>query len=454
MLILTKGPTHKIRLITDAAGDIEVSYSAVDKTGTGPSSYIYVSKGEPLPSIVIATTVDILAGLANTETLLRHLSAFNNHASQAVKCTLFEEDGTDVVTHAKVTLLPGEKLEMDANGVWTHYDSNMGRYVYVTSVNADNITAGTLADARLSANVALLNRDPQTFAGATTFTKKLALTNLAQLSALSVLGVAGGATADVAPITAAANDRVLSRVAGALAFGQLTAGMFPALVVPDAALSANVPLLNAPNVFTGQNTFNGAVQNFKATNAAGATAISYLSFQDSAGSERGFVGLANGSGSIVGLRASVSGAELRLSSNGGSITLDGVASTDFARLSQPVVTPNLSAAEVGYKGIPPNYQATNYTCVLLDADKFILGSGALATITIPSSASVPMPVGTELTFVNWGGAPFSIGIAGDTLYLAGTNFGVGGTRTLARGGIAKALKATPNEWIISGAGLT
>jgi len=39
MILLTKGTSHKIRLTTDAAGDIEIHYSAVDKTGTGPASY-------------------------------------------------------------------------------------------------------------------------------------------------------------------------------------------------------------------------------------------------------------------------------------------------------------------------------------------------------------------------------------------------------------------------------
>lgn len=129
MILLTKGTSHKIRLTTDAAGDIEIHYSAVDKTGTGPASYSYAGKGEPLASVVTATTIDVLVGIASTETSIRHLSFYNNHASQVVTCTVFEEDGTDTVTHAKVVLAAGEKLVMDAAGVWTHYDANMGPYV-------------------------------------------------------------------------------------------------------------------------------------------------------------------------------------------------------------------------------------------------------------------------------------------------------------------------------------
>jgi Chaperone of endosialidase len=39
----------------------------------------------------------------------------------------------------------------------------------LTSLNANNISSGTVADARLTANVALLNRDPQTFTGQNSF---------------------------------------------------------------------------------------------------------------------------------------------------------------------------------------------------------------------------------------------------------------------------------------------
>ena len=144
MLILSKGTSHKIRLTTDASGDIEIHYSAVDKTGTGPASYSYAGKGEPLASVTTATTGDVLVGIASTETAIRHLSFYNNHASQAVTCTVFEEDGTDTVTHAKVVLAAGEKLVMDAAGVWTHYDANMGPYVGVGPIATQaEMEAGT-----------------------------------------------------------------------------------------------------------------------------------------------------------------------------------------------------------------------------------------------------------------------------------------------------------------------
>lgn len=129
MILLTKGTSHKIQLVTDAAGDIESSYSIVDKTGTGPSSYSYAGAGEPLASIVTATTTEIVTGAASTERSIRRLSFYNNHASTSVTCTVQEVDGTDTVTHQKLVLAPGESLVLDAAGVWTHYDANGGPYV-------------------------------------------------------------------------------------------------------------------------------------------------------------------------------------------------------------------------------------------------------------------------------------------------------------------------------------
>jgi hypothetical protein len=76
-------------------------------------------------------------------------------------------------------------------------------------------------------------------------------------AALSVIGRAANSVGDPADITAGSNDTILRRVSSALSFGQLTAGMFPSTVVPDAALSTNVPLKNAANTFTAVQTVSG-----------------------------------------------------------------------------------------------------------------------------------------------------------------------------------------------------
>lgn len=110
-------------------------------------------------------------------------------------------------------------------------------------INASNMNAGTLADARLSANVALLNA-VQTFTAAKTF------------------AAAAAFTAAGAPFTVSSTTLVTNLNADLLdgqhgAFYQ-NAGNLSAGTIPDARLSANVALRNATNAFTALNTFSTA----------------------------------------------------------------------------------------------------------------------------------------------------------------------------------------------------
>ena len=76
---------------------------------------------------------------------------------------------------------------------------------------------------------------------------------LRQSSAVSVIGRAGTGTGNVADITAGANDRVLSRVANALGFNQLTAGMFASNTAPATtiAFTATARLLGRATASAG-----------------------------------------------------------------------------------------------------------------------------------------------------------------------------------------------------------
>lgn len=101
-----------------------------------------------------------------------------------------------------------------------------------------------------------------------------------------------------------------------------------------------------------------------------------------------------------------------------------------------------------------NSQSVAYTTVLTDSGKFILHPVADTnnrTFTIDSNANVAYSVGTTLTFVNEVNT-VTIAITSDTLTWASTN-GTG-SRTLAAGGIATALKVSTTKWIISGAGIS
>ena len=85
----------------------------------------------------------------------------------------------------------------------------------------------------------------------------LPFSSLAQGSALSVLGVTGNSVADVASIGAGSDGQVLRRSGTSVAFGALDLSSVNAVTndLPDGNLSANVPLKNATNAFSGSNSF-------------------------------------------------------------------------------------------------------------------------------------------------------------------------------------------------------
>jgi len=108
---------------------------------------------------------------------------------------------------------------------------------------------------------------------------------------------------------------------------------------------------------------------------------------------------------------------------------------------------------VGFLGSPINSQSIAYTLVLADAGKTIYHPSAdttARTFTIPANASVAFPIGTQIAFDNDSGAgALTIAITTDTLVLVGAA-GSTGSRTLAAGGRAVALKVTATRWRISG----
>jgi hypothetical protein len=103
----------------------------------------------------------------------------------------------------------------------------------LTNLNGSAVAFGTVADARLSGNVALLNTN-QTFTGTNTFTGPNLFTG-----ANSFTNVANTFTGSGSNIT--------GLNASALVNG----------TVADARLSSNVPLLNTNQTFTGTNIFTG-----------------------------------------------------------------------------------------------------------------------------------------------------------------------------------------------------
>jgi hypothetical protein len=116
-------------------------------------------------------------------------------------------------------------------------------------------------------------------------------------------------------------------------------------------------------------------------------------------------------------------------------------------------TTSTASTGFGYMGIPQSSASGSgaYSVVASDAGEHIYTT-TTRTITIPSNASLALPIGTALTFIAGAGATATIEITTDTMYLAGP--GTTGSRTLAPHGMATAVKVAATTWYISGNGLT
>lgn len=123
MLLLTS-TSDLVRVVTDAAGDIEAHASFVDNL-SGAITPVRTNTA----SITSATTTTVVASpAASTQRNVKHLNLRNNHASQAVLVTVFHTDGTNQEDLFECTLLAGEALVLDQMGCWTHYDANGAQY--------------------------------------------------------------------------------------------------------------------------------------------------------------------------------------------------------------------------------------------------------------------------------------------------------------------------------------
>lgn len=119
-----------------------------------------------------------------------------------------------------------------------------------------------------------------------------------------------------------------------------------------------------------------------------------------------------------------------------------------------VTSPSLGDA-VGYKGIPQNAQSTGYTFAAADGGKHIYSTNSGAqTITVPTNASVALPVGFSVTIVNNGTTAITFTTTSTTVYKAGTSAAWASGGTLAVRGLATWIKVATDTWFVSGTGLS
>ena len=232
-------------------------------------------------------------------------------------------------------------------------------------------------------------------------------------------------------------NAALTFTPSAYTFGN--SGDSPTFIFPGSGITSNLGAITGKAAYTANaNTGNTPYQAF--------------SINGVVQSKIGIAGAANAliiGSNIDDLAMLTTSANILFSVDGGSTFKAALTSTGFFQVSDNAISPTLYTA--GYVGLPQNAQPNNYTAVGSDAGKSIYhSSGSAHTYTIPANASVPYPNGWTLTFVNGLGAgTLTIAINSDTLIWA--NNGTTGSRTLAAGGIATAIKVTSTSWQISGA---
>lgn len=122
MLLLTS-VSDLVRIVTSAAGDIEVHASWVDNNaGT-------ITPGRQNTAISTATTTTVVPSPGSgVQRNVKALQITNNHASSSCFVEVLHTDGTTPSELIGVTLLPGENLGLREDGSWVHRDANGAEY--------------------------------------------------------------------------------------------------------------------------------------------------------------------------------------------------------------------------------------------------------------------------------------------------------------------------------------
>jgi len=151
-VLILRANTDDINVVTGSAADIEVHLSAMQADASTPPVVQPLPNLGPLASITTATTTMILdtSGITSGHVVnVKHISIYNNHASQASTVRVEVADGTDttVLAGMNVNLLAGESLVLTEGGVALHYDSNGGLYPSVGNrASQAEMEAGTATD--------------------------------------------------------------------------------------------------------------------------------------------------------------------------------------------------------------------------------------------------------------------------------------------------------------------
>ena len=108
--------------------------------------------------------------------------------------------------------------------------------------------------------------------------------------------------------------------------------------------------------------------------------------------------------------------------------------------------------ESGYKDVPINQRTSTYTLALTDRGKNVFATAGSFTITVPTNASVPFPIGTAISIFCGDATKTLAPASGVTLIQAGTSNT--GTRSLSINALVTLIKLQTDTWVVSGAGLS
>lgn len=142
MLLLT-ATTDKLQLVTSSTANIDVHASYMDATQANPPVVQGDSSGRQHTAITTATTTDIVAAPAASETRnVKMLAVRNKHASSTNDVTVvFDQNGTDFELF-KATLQPGETLEF-VEGIGFFVVAATRKAFYNRRVTGDVVNATT-----------------------------------------------------------------------------------------------------------------------------------------------------------------------------------------------------------------------------------------------------------------------------------------------------------------------
>lgn len=130
-MLTLRGNTEKLQVVTGAAGTINVDRDVMQASAAAPPVIQAFPSFGPMAVISSATTTDVVDATGLSAGVVYNVLAcrvYNNSSTVSNTVTAQKTNGTNTAILAKVTLLPGERLELDETGSWRHFDSNGGEY--------------------------------------------------------------------------------------------------------------------------------------------------------------------------------------------------------------------------------------------------------------------------------------------------------------------------------------